>query len=68
MFKHSSFRAYSDAYNFYHAKYTKNRYFMNPKQLSDVFYCYEILKFNQEHNITSLIKSKIINNYLKYIN
>jgi hypothetical protein len=61
MFKHSSFRAYSDAYNFYHAKYTKNRYFMNPKQLSDVFYSYEILKFNHEHNITNLLTSNFLN-------
>jgi hypothetical protein len=57
MFKHTSFKAFADAYNFLYAGKMKIRYLMSPKNLSDVFYAFEILKFNKEHNIDGQIKS-----------
>jgi len=65
LFKQSSFKAFADAYNFQNSRASLHRGLMNPKRLSDIFYCFEIIKFYNENNIPGPIKCKF---YKKKLN
>ena len=43
IFKHSSFSAFSDAYNYIYHSRLSSRYLMNPKILANLFYTYELI-------------------------
>lgn len=68
MFKQSSFRGFSDAYNYMYAKNLDRRFRLNYKRLIEVFFCYEILKFFSENN-RRYLECNILNFFhlIKYI-
>ncbi len=57
IFKHSSFRAFADSYNFQCALDISERFHMSPIRLADIFYAYEINKFWNEHAISNPLES-----------
>jgi hypothetical protein len=60
LFKHCSFKAFSESYNFLHANIEQNRFSLDPKRLADVFYAYELCKFYHENNLNEFCQSIII--------
>jgi len=57
IFKHSSFRAFADAYNYLNMSSLAYRFLLNPKRLADAFFCLELCKFYND-NMPYLLKSK----------
>jgi hypothetical protein len=49
VFKHCSFRAFSDTYNFMNTSLLPFRYLLNAKRLADAFFCFELCKFYSEN-------------------
>jgi hypothetical protein len=60
LFKHSSFRSFSDSYNYQHSLAVKERFLMSPIRLADIFYSYELNKFWSENDIKEPLESKYL--------
>jgi hypothetical protein len=45
IFKHSSFYAFSNCYNYLHSHNSHSRNFLTDKRLSDVYYAFEMSKY-----------------------
>ena len=56
MFKHASFRAFTDAYNYLHANDLAERFLLNAKRLADAFYCFELVKFYSQNNLNDKLR------------
>jgi hypothetical protein len=49
LFKHCSFRAFADSYNFLYGNQLFERAKLNQKRLTEIFYCYESCKFHADY-------------------
>lgn len=65
IFKHSSFRAFTDSYNYLHCSSLQFRFLLNSKRLADAFYCFELVRFFYENKNIPLQSKIIINNKSK---
>ncbi len=54
LFKHCSFKSFTESYNFLHAIGTNYRYNLVDKRFTDLFYTYELVKFYSEHSLGPL--------------
>ena len=58
IYKHSSFKAFTEAYNYLHATNFGQRFLLNAKRLADAFFVMELIKFYDEHSISKHLESK----------
>ncbi len=58
IFKQCSFKAFADAYNFQYTSIELQRSLLNPKRLSEIFFCHEILKYYSENSLSGPIECK----------
>jgi len=49
IFKHTSFRAFADTYNYLNISQLPFRFLLNAKRLADAFFCYELCRFYNNH-------------------
>lgn len=59
IFKHTSFRAFTDTYNYLNASKLPFRFLLNAKRLTDSFFCYELCRFHY-YSLTYQLISKYI--------
>ncbi len=59
VFKHSSFRAFADAYNYQFATDQNSRFMLERRNITSIFYCFELIKFYSEHKIDQHFESII---------
>lgn len=59
LFKQSSFKSFCDAYNFQFATSLSDRKLLKSQRLTEIFYAFELIKFNQENSIPNPVESKI---------
>jgi hypothetical protein len=57
IFKCTSFKAFADSYNYQNATDQNSRFLLERRNLTSIFFCYELNKFFSEHNIDQNLES-----------